>query len=133
MKDVSEPFYLSDMADGAVRMLLWAVILLSWELPSLLVLDVPETGLHPAWMKTLSEWIKMTAENTQVIVITHNPDLLDGFTDKWQNVVSFNTDGRGRFFPTRLEETLLLPKMAEGWELGDLYRVGDPAVEGWPW
>ena len=133
MKEVSEPFYLGDMADGAVRMLLWAVILLSRELPSLLVLDVPETGLHPAWMKTLSEWLKMTAEHTQVIVITHNPDLLDGFTDQWQNVVSFNSDGRGRFLPTRLKETLLLPKMAEGWELGDLYRVGDPAVEGWPW
>ncbi len=111
MKEVSEPFYLGDMADGAVRMLLWAVVLLSRELPSLLVMDVPETGLHPAWMKTLSEWIKMTAEHTQIIVITHNPDLLDGFTDQWQNVVSFNAGGRGRFLPTGLKETLLLPKM----------------------
>ncbi len=133
MKDVSEPFYLSDMGDGAVRMLLWAVILLSQELPSLLVMDMPEMGLHPAWMKTLSEWIKTAAEHTQIIVITHNPDLLDGFTDQWQNVVSFNYDGPGRFVPKRLKDTLLLPKMAEGWELGDLYRVGDPAVEGWPW
>ncbi len=133
MNETDEPFYLNDMSDGTVRMLLWAIILLSPELPSLLVIDEPEMGLHPAWMKTLSEWIKTAAEKTQVILSTHSPDLLDHFTDQYENVFSFNYDGKNYFSPSKLEEEALRPKIEEGWELGDLYRVGDPAVEGWPW
>jgi energy-coupling factor transporter ATP-binding protein EcfA2 len=85
----NEPLYLNEMSDGTVRMLCWAVILHSPKLPSLLVIDEPELGLHPAWLSVLAQWIKQTSEKTQIILTTHSPDLLDKFTDRLENVYCF--------------------------------------------
>ncbi len=133
MDGIKERFYLNDMSDGTVRMLCWAVILLSPELPSLLVIDEPEIGLHPAWMKTLSEWIKMASERSQVIITTHSPDLLDHFSDRYENVICFESNGDNHFTPKNLNEDKLKPMFEDGWQLGDIYRVGDPSIGGWPW
>lgn len=128
-----EPFYLDEMSDGTVRMLCWATILLSPHLPTLLVIDEPELGLHVAWMRILAEWIKQAAQRTQVIITTHSPDLLDHFTDCLENVLCFQRKDNQHFTINPLDITALQPKLEEGWELGDLYRVGDPSVGGWPW
>ena len=129
----AEPFYLSDLSDGTVRMLCWAVILHSPLLPSLLVIDEPELSLHPAWMPILAEWIKAAATRTQVIVCTHSPDLLDNFTDRLDTVTCFARSDGTHFILRKLSETELAPKLEEGWQLGDLYRVGDASIGGWPW
>jgi predicted ATPase len=132
-QDMEEPFYLSEMSDGTVRMLCWATILHSPELPSLLVIDEPELGLHVSWMRILGEWIKRAARKTQIIVTTHSPDLLDHFTDCLENVYCFATKDTQHFQMKKLSEEMLSSKLEEGWELGDLYRVGDPSIGGWPW
>ena len=129
----SEPFYLSDMSDGTVRMLCWAVILHSPLLPSLLVIDEPELSLHPSWMPILAEWIKAASRRTQVIVSTHSPDLLDQFTDELDSVCCFSKTEGFHYSMNKLSRQELESKLAEGWQLGDLYRVGDPSVGGWPW
>jgi len=128
-----EPFFLSELSDGTVRMLCWAVVLLSPELPSLLVLDEPELGLHPSWLGTLAQWIQRASEQTQVLVSTHSPDLLDHFSKRADDVVCFCKAEDGLWGLTRLDQEILDAKMNEGWELGDLYSVGDPLVGGWPW
>lgn len=133
MKRSNERFYLNDMSDGSVRMLCWAILLHSPELPPLLVIDEPEAGLHPAWMGTLAEWISIASERTQIIIATHSPDLLDHFTKRYEDVLRFDYDGKSHFSPGRLPETELRARLDEDWELGDLYRVGDHAVGGWPW
>jgi len=133
-----EPFFLDEMSDGTVRMLCWAVILNSPRLPALIVIDEPELGIHPAWMPTLAEWIKRAAQKTQVIVTTHSPDLLDYFTDQLDNdgyIYTFGRDPKSEshFVPERLSKSALSGWLEEGWQVGDLYRVGNPAVGGWPW
>ncbi|NER46590.1 MAG: AAA family ATPase [Symploca sp. SIO1A3] len=130
---IPEPFFLTDMSDGTVRMLCWATLLHSPVLPSLLVIDEPELGLHVAWMPILAEWIKQAAQKTQIIVTTHSPDLLDHFTDCLENVLCFASDNRTHFSIKPLSKPMLEPKLEEGWQLGDLYRVGDPSIGGWPW
>ncbi|MBD2293114.1 AAA family ATPase [Anabaena sphaerica FACHB-251] len=132
-EDSKEPFYLSEMSDGTVRMLCWATILHSPVLPSLLVIDEPELGLHVSWMRILAEWIKRAARKTQIIVTTHSPDLLDHFTDCLENVYCFYSEDKTHFAMKALSKEILNPSLEEGWELGDLYRVGDPNVGGWPW
>ncbi|MEA5553598.1 AAA family ATPase [Anabaena cylindrica UHCC 0172] len=132
-EDSKEPFYLSEMSDGTVRMLCWATILYSPILPSLLVIDEPELGLHVSWMRILAEWIKQAARKTQIIVTTHSPDLLDHFTDCLENVYCFYSEDKSHFTMKTLSKEILSPSLEEGWELGDLYRVGDPNVGGWPW
>ncbi|HLP87935.1 MAG TPA: AAA family ATPase [Nostocaceae cyanobacterium] len=132
-EDNKEPFYLSEMSDGTVRMLCWAIILHSPVLPSLLVIDEPELGLHVSWMRILSEWIKEASTKTQVIITTHSPDLLDHFTDCLENVYCFYSEDQSHFSMKPLSQEMLADKLEEGWQLGDLYRVGDPSVGGWPW
>ncbi|MFH1114008.1 MAG: AAA family ATPase [Pseudomonadota bacterium] len=132
-EDTAGPFYLSEMSDGTVRMLCWAVVLLSPQLPTLLVIDEPEMGIHPAWLPILAEWIKAASRRTQVIVTTHSPDLLDHFTDCSESVVCFCTKDGSYFTGESLSPEMLAGKLEEGWQLGDLYRVGDPLVGGWPW
>ncbi len=134
----NEPFFLYEMSDGTVRMLCWAVILHSPKLPSLIVIDEPELGIHPAWMPILAEWIKDAARRTQIIVSTHSPDLLDHFTDQIDNggsIYAFqpDTESQSHYFPTRLTKEAVSGWLEEGWQLGDLYRVGNPAVGAWPW
>ena len=129
----NEPFYLNEMSDGTVRMLCWAVILHSPTLPSLLVIDEPELGLHPAWLSVLTQWIKQASEKTQIILTTHSPDLLDKFTDRLENVYCFYPTDANHYGLKPLSPEVLKPQLEEGWELGDLYRVGDPTVGGWPW
>ena len=130
-----EQFYLSEMSDGSVRMLCWATILLSPELPSLLVIEEPEIGIHVSWLPTLAAWIKKASEKTQVIVSTHSPDLLDYFTDNLSNVLVMKQSETlsHRFCLKPLTPGLLKDKLDEGWQLGDLYRVGDARIGGWPW
>ncbi len=131
---ISEPFYLNELSDGTVRMICWAVILLSPNLPSLLAIDEPELGIHPAWLPILAEWIKRASEKTQLIISTHSPDLLDSFTDSVSNVFAFSEDcDQAHFSITPLAEEKLIERINKGWELGDLYRTGDPLVGGWPW
>lgn len=132
-EDIKEAFYLNEMSDGTVRMLCWATILHSPLLPSLIVIDEPELGLHVSWMPILAEWIKKAATKTQIIITTHSPDLLDHFTDRLENVLCFYSENRTHFSVKSLSKELLEPKLEEGWQLGDLYRVGDPSIGGWPW
>ena len=132
--DLPECFYLNEMSDGTIRMLCWATVLLSPNPPSLLVIDEPELGIHAAWLPVLAEWIKRASEKTQVIITTHSPDLLDHFTDCLQNVFRFSADrNRMNFSITPLSHEMLAERLREGWQLGDLYRIGDPSVGGWPW
>ena len=138
VEGVSEPFFLSDMSDGTVLMLCWAVILHSPRPPALIVLDEPELGIHPAWMPILAEWIKRAAQKTQIIVTTHSPDLLDHFTDQLDDsgyIYTFQQDpeSQNHFRPKRLDRDTVSGWLEDGWQLGDLYRVGNPAVGGWPW
>lgn len=132
-QDTNEPFFLNEMSDGTVRMLCWATILHSPVLPSFLVIDEPELGLHVAWMPILAEWIKQASQKTQVIITTHSPDLLDHFTDCLESVSYFHSTDQNHFSIKPLSREILEPKLTQGWELGDLYRVGDPSLGGWPW
>lgn len=132
VKGIDEVLTLRDMSDGSVRMLCWAVILLSPKLPSLLVIDEPELGIHVAWMKILAGWIHYAAQRTKVIVSTHSPDLLDCFTDRYDCVISLNLRADGLVSLDHIEEEQFKARLQEGWQLGDLYRVGDPSIGGWP-
>lgn len=131
--DNKEPFSLKEMSDGTIRMLCWAAILLSPKPASLIALDEPEMGIHPSWLGILAGWITRASRKTQVILSTHSPDLLDYFTEERESVYVFSTDPDNMTsnLVKPLKEEWLKPKLEEGWQLGDLYRVGDPAVGGW--
>lgn len=137
VEDVEEPFFLHEMSDGSVRMLCWAATLHSPKLPQLLVIEEPEIGIHTAWLKILAEWMKAASRQTQIIISTHSPDLLDCFTEQviaeTANVFVFNAKDKNHFVVESLSKEAITSWVQKGWELGDLYRVGDPSIGGWPW
>jgi predicted ATPase len=67
----------AELSDGTLRFLLWAAALLSPQPPSLMVLNEPETSLHPDLVAPLATLIRTTAAKTQVVVVTHSRSLLD--------------------------------------------------------
>jgi predicted ATPase len=65
------PLRAAELSDGTLRYLLWVAALLTPRPPELLVLNEPETSLHPDLLAPLAELIATAAAGTQVIVVTH--------------------------------------------------------------
>jgi predicted ATPase len=65
------PLRAAELSDGTLRYLLLAVALLSPRPPPLLVLNEPETSLHPSLFAPLARLIATVAERSQVMVVTH--------------------------------------------------------------
>ncbi|GHC99152.1 hypothetical protein GCM10007320_55490 [Pseudorhodoferax aquiterrae] len=66
----------AELSDGTLRYLLWIAALLTPRPPALLVLNEPETSLHPDLLPALGRLIGQAARTSQVIVVTHAPRLL---------------------------------------------------------
>ena len=62
----------AELSDGTLRFLLWGAALFSPRPPSLMVLNEPETSLHPDLIPPLAAMICAAAANTQVVVVTHS-------------------------------------------------------------
>ena len=71
------PLKAAELSDGTLRYLLWVAALLTPRPPGLLVLNEPETSLHPDLLPALGRLIAQTAERSQVLVVSHAPALLD--------------------------------------------------------
>ncbi len=65
------PLGTAELSDGTLRFLLWAAALLTPRAPALMVLNEPETSLHPDLLPALGELIVSASERSQVIVVTH--------------------------------------------------------------
>lgn len=70
------PLRAAELSDGTLRYLLWIAALLTPRPPSLLVLNEPETSLHPDLLPALARLIARAAERSQVIVVSHAPRLI---------------------------------------------------------
>jgi predicted ATPase len=65
------PLKAAELSDGTLRYLLWIAALLTPRPPGLLVLNEPETSLHPDLLPALGRLIANAAESSQVLVVTH--------------------------------------------------------------
>lgn len=70
------PLSVGELSDGTLRYLLLAAALLSARPPELLVLNEPETSLHPDLLPALARLVAHAATQTQLIVVSHAPDLV---------------------------------------------------------
>jgi predicted ATPase len=71
------PLKVAELSDGTLRYLLLVAALLSPDPPSLMVLNEPETSLHPNLLAPLARLVVTTACKTQLIIVTHAPALVD--------------------------------------------------------
>lgn len=74
------PLSAVELSDGTLRYLLWTAALLTPRPPELMVLNEPETSLHPDLLPALARLILAAANETQIIVVSHARLLIDTLT-----------------------------------------------------
>jgi predicted ATPase len=70
------PLTSAELSDGTLRYLLLIAALLSPRPPALMILNEPETSLHPDLLPPLARLIVQASQRSQVIVVTHSPGLV---------------------------------------------------------
>jgi len=75
------PLRAAELSDGTLRYLLWIAALRTPRPPGLLVLNEPETSLHPDLLPALGRLIARAAERAQVLVVTHAAKLIAALED----------------------------------------------------
>ena len=71
-----------ELSDGTLRYLLLAAALFSPRPPGLMVLNEPETSLHPDVLPALTRLMVRAADRTQLVVVTHARPLVAALTDE---------------------------------------------------
>jgi predicted ATPase len=70
------PLSAAELSDGTLRYLLLVAALLTPRPPELLVLNEPETSLHPDLLPPLAALIATAASRTQLVVVSHSAPLI---------------------------------------------------------
>jgi len=73
------------LSDGTLRFICLATLLLQPKLPTILLLDEPELGLHPYAIQLLAGLMKSASRKTQVIASTQSVTLTNEFG--WQEII----------------------------------------------
>jgi predicted ATPase len=71
------PLSAAELSDGTLRYLLWIAALLSPRPAQLLVLNEPETSLHPDLLPALGRLMAKASERSQIFVVSHARRLID--------------------------------------------------------
>ncbi len=70
------PLSAAELSDGTLRFLLWTAALLTPRPPELMVLNEPETSLHPDLLPALALLITFASARTQILVVSHAEPLI---------------------------------------------------------
>jgi predicted ATPase len=73
---ILRPLSAAELSDGTLRFLLWAAALLTPRPPELMVLNEPETSLHPDLLPALARLIVAASKRTQLVVVSHAQGLI---------------------------------------------------------
>ncbi len=113
------------LSDGTIRAiaLITALLQPNETMPSIMLFDEPELGLHPSAIGLVADLLKSASEKRQVIVATQSPILIRNYSPEDVIVVERveNAQGRGESTFTRLAAETLEPWLAS-FDLGELYE-----------
>ncbi|UXN02789.1 AAA family ATPase [Bartonella sp. HY406] len=74
---ILRPLKAAELSDGTMRYIMLLAALLTPRPPSLMVLNEPETSLHPDLLPALAKLICAASKNMQLIVVSHAQPLVD--------------------------------------------------------
>jgi predicted ATPase len=103
------PLRAAELSDGTLRYLLLVAALLSPRPPALMVLNEPETSLHPDLLPPLARLIAQAAKRSQIVLVSHAASLV--------RALDAEPDCRQIVLEKRLGETV----------------VGDHEPPSWTW
>jgi predicted ATPase len=75
-----------NMSDGTLRAVGLLAAVFQQPTPTLLVIEEPESTIHPGALPAILDLIRLAAKRTQVIVTTHSPEILDADWIKEENL-----------------------------------------------
>jgi predicted ATPase len=70
------PLRASELSDGTLRYLLLVTALLSLRPPALMILNEPETSLHPELLPPLARLIAAASKRSQIVLVSHAAPLV---------------------------------------------------------
>ncbi|MCI5224897.1 MAG: hypothetical protein D3924_20060, partial [Candidatus Electrothrix sp. AR4] len=124
-QDASGSDYLfgpDQISDGSLRFMALATLLLQPPelLPTFIILDEPELGLHPAAIGELAGIVRAASQKTQVLLATQSTRLVDEFSAEDVMVVE-RDEKEGcsvfkKFDPEHLQDWLERYSLSELWE-----------------
>jgi predicted ATPase len=101
------PLKASELSDGTLRYLLLVAALLSPRPPALMVLNEPETSLHPELLPPLARLIAQASKRSQVVVVSHATALV--------SALGADADCRQIVLEKRLGETIVRDGTTPDW------------------
>lgn len=114
-KDTDAYLNAHSLSDGTLRFICLTTLLLQPAVPTAILIDEPELGLHPYAITMLASLLKMASKRTQVIVSTQSVTLVNQFVP--DDIVVVDRDDRG--------STLRRPTAAEAADWLDDYSLGE--------
>jgi predicted ATPase len=111
-------FDANSLSDGTLRFISLATLLLQPELPSTLLLDEPELGLHPYAITLLADLLRSAATHTKMVVSTQSVTLINQFSP--EDVIVVDRVGGESVF--RRLSTADLADWMDGYALGELWE-----------
>jgi predicted ATPase len=108
------------LPDGGLRAIALVTLLLQPEedLPSLIVIDEPELGLHPNAITVIASLLMQASFHSQVIIATQLPTLLDEF-DPENIIVVDRENGKTTFSRPNIEH---LNEWLKDYSLGEVWQ-----------
>ncbi len=117
------------LSDGTLRYLCLLAILHHPEPPPLVVIELPELGLHPDLLPTVANLLVSASSRSQLIVTTHSDVIVDALTDSPESVVVCEKrDGQTQM--RRLDKDDLA-KWLKDYTLGSLWSSGQLGGNRW--
>lgn len=119
-KNQDIPFKASDLSDGTLRFVLLATVLLQPNelMPSAIIVDEPELGLHPYAIAVLAALISSASHQHQLIISTQSVELVNQFEAR-DIVVVDKKDGASTFNRLDLD---YLKDWLNDYSLGELWQ-----------
>jgi predicted ATPase len=93
MPSLTRPLAARELSDGQLRFLYLAAALLSLRAPEVVVLNEPESSLHPDLLSSLAALVTAAAERSQIVVTTHSALLADSLLDAGATGVRLELSG----------------------------------------
>ncbi|WMN12100.1 AAA family ATPase [Marivirga salinae] len=109
----------SDLSDGTIRFIALTTLFMQPNLPSSIIIDEPELGLHPFAISKLAGMIKsVAAKEVQVILATQSADLVNHFEP--EDIITVDqVEGESQFNRLKEED---LKQWLDTYNVGDLWQ-----------
>jgi predicted ATPase len=117
-KDSDTYFNAHALSDGTLRFMCLATLLLQPRLPSLILIDEPELGLHPYAVTQLAALFKSASTQAQILAATQSVTLMNQFEPD-DVVVVDRADGQSTFRRIAASE---IENWVDSYALGDLWE-----------